>query len=166
MIKEIKAKIAETGADLARVEGFTGSRGYYLKGYFEALDWVLSLLNGKNMEQDIRGVYDLTENALDIWASLNPGGESEPEKGELDKIRQIVQAHYWFTGKRLGQGHRAWFDECGTWTLPLRKSKTVRDFQTGQMFQMPEYLEMEFNAEPTVEEAIAEAFTPPTPEVK
>lgn len=116
--------------------------------------------------RQITGVYDLSENVLDVWHELHPDSDNAPDKEELAYLRQAIQLHYRWTGRRLGEGHRVQFDECGTWSLPLRKAKKVRDFRTGETFIMPEYLEMEFNAEPTVEASIGEAFTPPSPNVK
>lgn len=116
--------------------------------------------------RQITGIYDLTENVLDIWHELYPDSDNAPVKEELDYLRKAIQLHYRWTGKRLGEGHKVQFDECGTWSLLLRKAKKVRDFRTGEMFDMPEFLEMEFNAEPTVEVVISEAFTPPSPNVK
>lgn len=45
MFKRIEEKLAEMEAEFEQVKSFTGSRASYLKGYVDALKWILTLLN-------------------------------------------------------------------------------------------------------------------------
>lgn len=118
------------------------------------------------MEQEIKGFYDLSESCLDVWGELNPYSDNKPTAEELDKIRGIILAHYAWTAKRLGQGHRVSFIDCATWQLKLRQAREVTNFQTRERFQIPDFWEVEVNASPVMEDLIREQLTPPVPNVK
>lgn len=117
------------------------------------------------MEQKIEGVYDLTESCKDVWLALNPDSDNEPTADELAVIRETITAHYAWLAKRLGQGYKAWFNDCASWELKLRAGREVADFQGGR-FRIPEFFEVEVNASPTMEELIRQELTPPAPNVK
>lgn len=117
------------------------------------------------MEQEIKGVYDLTEHCLDVWRELNPDANTPPTNEALAAIRATIVAHYAWTAKRLGELRRVLYSDCATWKLQMRAGKEVSDFKGGR-FRIPDFFEVEVNASPTMEDLIREQLTPPIPNVK
>lgn len=114
---------------------------------------------------EVKNIYDLTENVRDVWDSVNPNLDTPPPPDALAEYRAIIQAHYRQMAKRLAEGYVVQFDGCGTYTLKHREGKSVTDFN-GRRFEMPDYLEVEFNAALKLETIIAGYFAPPPPDVK
>jgi nucleoid DNA-binding protein len=118
------------------------------------------------MEQEIKGIYDLTELAKDVWGEVNSDFDTQPTQEDLAYIRIVVKAFFAAMATRLAQGYAAHFDDCGTFTLKLRKGREVQNFQTGERFEMPDYLEVEFNAGKHLEDLIRGIISPPAHDVK
>lgn len=113
-------------------------------------------------------IYDLTDNTRDVFRELHPDSDMKeyPTDEELTDIRAIIHAHYAWMAKRLGEGRRVQFGGCGTYTLKLRAGREVQNFQTGERYEIPDFLEVEFNAAPALETLIQEGLKPPVPNVK
>lgn len=45
MVKQIEEKLASLEVEFSQVQNYTGGRASYLKGYIDAIKWVLSLFN-------------------------------------------------------------------------------------------------------------------------
>ena len=118
------------------------------------------------MEQEIKGVYDLSENAKDVYKDINPDFDTPPTQEDLAYIRTVIKAHYAWVARRLGELRETRLDQCGTYALKLRAGKEVQNFQTGERFKIPDFYEVEFNAAPTLETLIQEQLKTPVPNVK
>ena len=112
-----------------------------------------------------KDIHDLTDNSRDIWEALNPEFDSPPTVEDLAYIRAVVKVHYAIVAERLAKGLPVRFDDCGTYTLKLRKGREVSDFKGGR-FEIPDFFEVRFNAAPFLETIIQEGLTPPAPDVK
>ncbi len=117
-------------------------------------------------ETNITGVYDLTELSKDVWQEVNPDFDTPPTQEDLAYIRVVVKAFFERTATRLAQGHKVQFDDCGTFALKLREGREVQNFETGDRYEMPGYLEVEFNAAKHLEDLIQLTINPPAPNVK
>jgi len=111
-------------------------------------------------------IYDLSDNCRDVWHKINPDNDNEPTEKALSEIRETIKAHYELIAKALAEGRQVRLDDCGTFTLKLRKGREVQNFQTGERYEIPDFLEVEFNAAPHLEGIIGNLLKPPVPEVK
>lgn len=111
-------------------------------------------------------IYDLSDVCNAVWHNVNAYSENEPTADELADIRAIIKAHYELLAQRLAEGRQVRLDDCGTYTLKLRAGRQVQNFQTGERYEIPDFLEVEFNAAPHLEGIIGNLLKPPAPEVK
>lgn len=111
-------------------------------------------------------IYDLSNLCIAVWHNVNAYSDNEPTDKELAEIRAIIKAHYELIAKALAFGRQVRLDDCGTYTLKLRAGRQVQNFRTGQRYEIPDFLEVEFNAAPHLEDIIGNLLKPPVPEVK
>lgn len=67
------------------------------------------------MKNEVTGLYDLSDNTLEVWGEIYPDRDSLPTAQELAEIRAIIKAHYRTTAQALAAHGAAHFDDCGTY---------------------------------------------------